>query len=92
MWAWQSELQLHGQFLETVAVNEQLLYAVVEIHPYIHKAEEIISMTGRDQSNLVSALKNGKRNPFLVVGEKLISTLQSKVQGFHKTVEGDDDE
>jgi len=34
------------------AVNEQLLYAVVEIRPYIHKAEEIISMTGRDQNIL----------------------------------------
>lgn len=61
-----------------VAVNEQLRYAVVEVHPYVHEAEEIVSTNGRDQSNLVSALKNGQRNQFLVVAEDLISTLQSK--------------
>lgn len=61
-----------------IAVNEQLLYTMVEVHPYKHKVEDIVSMTGKDQINLVFSLTNGQSNQFIILSKDLISTLQSE--------------
>lgn len=59
--------------LAAVAVNPELLYAVVEVQPVL----EDTSKTGK-QINLGRILTNGERKPFIIVASALISTLESK--------------
>lgn len=64
-----------SSLLAAVAVNPELMYAVVEVQSVLEDASR--SPAGK-QVNLGRILKNIERKPFLIVASDLILTLESK--------------
>eukprot|EP00262_Sarcandra_glabra_P011763 TRINITY_DN2896_c0_g2_i1.p1 TRINITY_DN2896_c0_g2~~TRINITY_DN2896_c0_g2_i1.p1 ORF type:complete len:1114 (-),score=229.52 TRINITY_DN2896_c0_g2_i1:171-3194(-) len=58
-----------------VAVNAELLYAVVEVQSL---DEDISTSPGSRKIKWGNILKSGQRKPFLIVASELVPTLQSK--------------
>lgn len=62
-------------YLAAVAVNPELLYAIVEVQSSTGDSSK---SPGGKQKSFGRILKSGERKPFLIVASEIISTLESR--------------